>query len=275
MLKQRLITAAVLIPLVMIAVIMLDALLLAGLFAVFICLAAWEWAAMCGYKAATSRVLYVALMMVCLSACYLFKDTHLSAIIIVAALIWWPCAMLLVISYKQDTILALDSRILKAGIGVLVLVPAWLSLMLLHAAEPDGVFYVIFLLTLIWSADTVAYFSGRRWGKHKLSSVVSPAKSWEGVIGALIVTGLLSLLVAVSTNMQGIEILIFLAICLITALASVLGDLFESMIKRYGNLKDSGSLLPGHGGVMDRLDSLTAASPVFLAGLWLLKALSS
>lgn len=238
-------------------------------------MAAWEWAAMCGYKTALSRALYAALMLVCLTVCFLFMDnTYLSAMIIAVALIWWPCAMVLVISYKQDAISVLDSRILKAGIGVLVLVPAWLSLMLLHAAEPDGVFFVIFLLILIWSADTAAYFSGRRWGKHKLSSTVSPGKSWEGVIGALFAAGLLSMLVAVSTNMQGIEILIFLAICLITVLASVLGDLFESMIKRYGKLKDSGSLLPGHGGVMDRLDSLTAAGPVFLTGFWLLKALS-
>lgn len=259
----------------MTAVLMLDTSLLAWVLAVFICLAAWEWAAMCGYKTALSRALYAALMLVCLTVCFLFMDnTYLSAMIIAVALIWWPCAMVLVISYKQDAISVLDSRILKAGIGVLVLVPAWLSLMLLHAAEPDGVFFVIFLLILIWSADTAAYFSGRRWGKHKLSSAVSPGKSWEGVIGALFAAGLLSMLVAVSTNMQGIEILIFLAICLITVLASVLGDLFESMIKRYGKLKDSGTLLPGHGGVMDRLDSLTAAGPVFLTGFWLLKALS-
>ncbi len=147
-------------------------------------------------------------------------------------------------------------------------------MVLLHGGRGDGVYLVLFLLVMIWIADSAAYFSGRRWGKTRLAGRISPGKSWEGVFGALFATSAFSLAAASFKDMQGTEILVFLFICLVTVSASILGDLMESMIKRQSGLKDSGSLLPGHGGVLDRMDSLTAAAPVFLSGLWLFEALS-
>ncbi|MCG8324904.1 MAG: phosphatidate cytidylyltransferase, partial [Thiotrichales bacterium] len=127
-----------------------------------------------------------------------------------------------------------------------------------------------FLLVLIWVTDSAAYFSGKRWGRRKLAQRVSPGKSWEGVIISLLAVALLSV---VSLNwLPGSheKPMLFVLLCVVTAACSVLGDLLESLIKRCAELKDSGSLLPGHGGILDRIDSLTAASPIFLAGLILM-----
>jgi len=270
-LKQRIITAAVLIPVVIISSLLLDTALFAILLATFICIGAWEWAGMSGYSGLMSRGFYSLFIFVVLNGCYIYRDTLLSTIIMGLALIWWLIAIVLVMTYKQEVKSILDSRIPRASIGVLVLVPAWLSLILLQSNGVDGLSFLLFLLIMIWVADSAAYFTGRRWGKTKLVKEVSPGKSWEGVLGAILATFTIALIFALATNMQGFEILVFLSICIITVLGSILGDLMESLIKRRGRLKDSGSLLPGHGGVMDRLDSLTAAGPIFLAGLWLFK----
>ena len=157
--------------------------------------------------------------------------------------------------------------------GLVVLIPAWLSLILLHERRPDGVGLVVFLLVLVWIADSSAYFAGRHWGRNKLCPEISPGKTREGVYGAMSATVLFAFAYAIITKMQAIETLIFLVICLATVTISVIGDLTVSLIKRKVRLKDSGSLLPGHGGIMDRIDSLTAAGPVFLAGMWLVRGM--
>jgi phosphatidate cytidylyltransferase len=157
---------------------------------------------------------------------------------------------------------------------VVVLLPTWTSLVALHARAPDGRWWLLFLLVLVWIADTAAFFVGRRWGRRRLASVVSPGKSWEGVLAGLAGGIAAGAVFGLYRDMQGVEMLVFLLICGGTVAASVVGDLMESMMKRSANLKDSGNLLPGHGGVLDRIDSLTAAAPVFLAG-WLLMGRSA
>jgi phosphatidate cytidylyltransferase len=155
--------------------------------------------------------------------------------------------------------------------GLLVLVPAWFSLVALRA-DVRGQWLLLFLLVLVWVADSAAFFAGRRWGRTRLSSRVSPGKSWEGLYAALAAGILAGFLYSRLTGLQGLEMLKFLFICAVTVLGSVVGDLVESMMKRSIKQKDSGRLLPGHGGVLDRIDSLTAAGPIFLAGIWLLEA---
>lgn len=273
MLKQRLITACVLIAIVISGTLYLETSFFATLLAVFVGFGSWEWAGMSGYNKPISRMLYTLVIVSVLGGCFIFRNTLVSLFIIAGAVIWWLFAIFLVVTYQRGAVSIPDSRLWKAGMGLWVLVPAWLSLVILHANGPDGVVSVLFLLVLIWLADTAAYLCGRRWGKTKLSSRVSPEKSWEGVFGALLASLAISMGYALVTNMQGIHIVIFLAICLVTVSGSVLGDLLESMMKRCESLKDSSSLLPGHGGVMDRIDSLTAAGPIFLAGLWLFQDL--
>jgi phosphatidate cytidylyltransferase len=150
--------------------------------------------------------------------------------------------------------------------GLLTLIPAWVALMNLHSTPDYGPRYALFLLLLIWIADSGAYFVGRRWGRTKLAPRISPGKTWEGVVGALTVTLAVAGAGAVSLGVRRWGA--FILICVITVSFSVVGDLPESMLKRQYHTKDSGHLLPGHGGILDRVDSLTAAAPIFLLGLY-------
>jgi phosphatidate cytidylyltransferase len=155
-------------------------------------------------------------------------------------------------------------------VGLAVLVPPWLALVAVHGSGSLGPWLMLFLLVLIWTADSGAYFAGRRFGRRKLAVHVSPGKSIEGVLGALLLGGLFALACGHALGYAGAALAAFVLLGIATVLVSVLGDLFESLIKRYRAVKDSGGLLPGHGGVLDRVDSLTAAAPFFAVGLaWL------
>ncbi|MEE8321275.1 MAG: phosphatidate cytidylyltransferase [Gammaproteobacteria bacterium] len=270
MLKYRCITAAILIPVVVYTVLFLETIWFGLLMAVFVSLAAWEWAGLSGYPN-RSCIFYQAVVVISLGVAYQLSNAILVHVLVSAGIIWWGCGFVLVILYQKGWNVIPSKKFIKAGIGMLILVPAWVSIVALHARLPDGVDMVLFLLILIWVADSAAYMAGSRWGKRKLASNVSPGKTWEGTGSAFIASIGVGLGYALLSGIQGINILFFLCVCLVTVLFSVLGDLVESLFKRLAEKKDSGHLLPGHGGVMDRLDSLTAASPVFLAGVWVLE----
>ncbi len=267
MLKLRILTAAVLIPVFVLSTLYLNTFWFAILLASVLALAAWEWAGIAGFKNPEARCGYTISLMIILSSFFLFPLNTVPLWLISAALLWWFIALLLVLRYQHRGKIDIN-RHFSALIGVLVLLPCWLSLVVMHADEPDGVVLVLFLLILIWSADIAAYFAGRRWGKRKLCSQVSPGKSWEGVYGAIAASVVLAMAFAVSQGWSAAEILIFVSICIITVLASILGDLLESLMKRINKVKDSGTIVPGHGGVLDRIDSLTAALPVYFCCLW-------
>ena len=159
---------------------------------------------------------------------------------------------------------------MRSLMGILVLAPAWLSAVYL-LSFPRGGGLMVVLVLVVAAADIGAYFSGRALGKHKLAAVVSPAKTWEGFWGGMAACMLMALLLWSQLPMQQahVSLVAVLVVAMATALASVVGDLTVSMVKREAGLKDSGSLLPGHGGVLDRLDSLCGAAPVFALGLLL------
>jgi phosphatidate cytidylyltransferase len=172
------------------------------------------------------------------------------------AVLWWIVALVWVVRFA--------GRVsgLSAGLaGVLVLVPAWLALVQLHEISRQ---LVLLLILLVVAADVGAYFGGRTFGKHKLAPTVSPGKTWEGVAGGLVAALLMATAGVYWLNLNAWP---FLGLVAAVVFASIVGDLTESMFKRHAGLKDSGSLLPGHGGVMDRVDSVTAAAPFFLLGL--------
>jgi phosphatidate cytidylyltransferase len=162
-------------------------------------------------------------------------------------------------------------RLLKSLAGVLVTVPAWASLVLLHSREPDGPYVILYLLVLVWAADSGAYFAGRKWGKRKLAPVISPGKSWEGVYGGIALCSVLAVAVGLAYGETLKQAAGLLLVSLLTVMFSIVGDLLESLMKRQAGIKDSSNLIPGHGGVLDRIDSLTAAAPVFFIGLHWLK----
>ena len=163
-----------------------------------------------------------------------------------------------------------DYLALNRVAGLLVLIPTGLSLAhLLTGHGTSGPTYVMFLLLLVWAADVGAYFAGRAFGRHALAPLVSPKKTWEGAAGGVVLAALVAA--------GGVEWFHrpagpFIALAMVTVVASIVGDLTESLFKRNAGLKESGKLLPGHGGVLDRIDSVTAAAPVFALGLGLIGA---
>jgi phosphatidate cytidylyltransferase len=265
-LRKRVLTAVVLAAALLVillwlppvaTVVALTALLLAG---------AWEWSAFLRLSSATRRLTYVALVALLLPLAWrVSADADGRNLILVAAVLWWLTAfMWIAFAPRLVTPLA-------AGVaGVLALVPTWLALVWLRLVPPHGQ-WVLFTLILVWVADIGAFFVGRRFGRVRLAPEVSPGKTWEGVLGGMA----LSALVAIGGSLWfHVSLAVFLPLCLATVAFSVIGDLTESLLKRYAGMKDSGSVFPGHGGVMDRIDSLTGAAPVLLLGLTLLKVVT-
>jgi len=185
------------------------------------------------------------------------------------ACLWWSFALLWVKSYPTSAVLW-NSVIMRSLMGVLVLAPSWLAAVYL-LSFPRGGGLLIAMVVIVAAADIGAYFSGRTWGKHKLAVLVSPAKTWEGFWGGMLVCLVLAGLIwsVLPNQASHISLPAVITVVLTTALASVVGDLTVSMVKRQSGHKDSGSLLPGHGGILDRLDSLCGAAPVFALGLLL------
>jgi len=264
-LKQRIITAIIL-GLVFLGVLFsLDAAGFATAVALVVMIAGWEWANMAGFKAQWQRVaygLFVGLVLLASGYYTQFVQTGTLELeptrtILLVACTWWAVALLWVQGYPASAVLWAH-RLLKGVMGLLVLVPTWLALVFLRG-ESQGQWLILLVVLVVASADIGAYFSGKAFGRRKLAPQVSPGKSWEGFWGGFTCCILLALVVGF--NFGGGWMM--LAIIAPAGLASVLGDLLESMVKRQRGIKDSSQLLPGHGGVLDRVDSITAAAPVF------------
>jgi len=268
-------TALVLVPLVIWGVLQLTLPLFAAGVGLFILLGAWEWGRLAGLTGIFPRAFFVAACALLLGWFWFIGNSpHMVDIFLYAALVWWLLGLVMVCQYNRRGSgfqLALRNKLV---IGLLILLPTWVALVSLQAAPEFGPEFVLFLLFLIWSADSGAYFAGRQFGKRKLAAQVSPGKTWEGVIGGLLGVALVSLIWSVWQGYSISYALLFLVICLAVGLSSVLGDLVESLFKRQAGIKDSGSIFPGHGGMLDRIDSLTAAAPLFLLGLKLIRHIS-
>lgn len=195
---------------------------------------------------------------------YLMPD--LAPWVLGASVIWWGLATWLVLTYPRSGELW-ASAACRLLIGLLILLPAWQGLVLLKHWQL-GNWLILSVMVLVWAADIGAYFSGRAFGKRKLAPQVSPGKSWEGVYGGLAVSLVITLVVGISRDWGIGQLLLGLLGAALVVMSSVIGDLTESMFKRRSGIKDSSNLLPGHGGVLDRIDSLTAAIPVFAVLLW-------
>jgi phosphatidate cytidylyltransferase len=262
MLKQRVITGMMLAALVIAAILLFPPLWFQLFIAACIGLGAWEWSALAGLRSPIGRATFAALLLASM-----FVLAHIEAdvrdLLLQASTPWWLLALALVCIYPRGTAAWHRSAVLLP-LGFLVLLPGWLALVALRGLDAH-VFYILLLIGLIVAADSGAYFAGRAFGKHKLAVRVSPNKTWEGFAGGQLATCVvlwITLLVREVELLPAQWVLVTLG-TLILASASVVGDLFESMVKRQAGVKDSGTLLPGHGGVLDRIDSLTAALPVY------------
>ena len=265
---MRLITAAILVPVLVGSVIWLPDSYFALLFGVFATIGSWEWTQFMRLQKLLSKLVYVALVVVALILCwhYAMNATNLVLVGLLLGFVWWLCALILVLLYPRYT--WVRNNLFAVGLtGILVLIPCWLAIVVLRNNYEQGVSLVLFLVALIAVADSGAYFGGRKWGANKLAPQVSPGKSWEGVYSGLACVAVLALAGAwfLGLHEHGWQSVgLFIGISIFTAMFSVLGDLSESMFKRHVGIKDSGSILPGHGGILDRIDSITAAAPVFV-----------
>lgn len=270
MLRQRIITALLLLPLVIGGILYLDNPWFAVVLGGVMLLGADEMARLANLSAVLSRVAFVGLMAGVLWGIWTYLPTasHIPLLWLMSA--WWVLTSLALLARRRQLGLIDGARPLILLLGGLVLATAWLSIVQLHAMVPNGPQLVLFLFILIWIADSGAYFAGRAFGRRKLSPFVSPGKTWEGAAGALVGAVCAGLLLAGTGWAASISTVALILLSLLVTMVSIGGDLWESRLKRESGVKDSGALLPGHGGVLDRIDSLLAAAPVFALGLMFL-----
>ncbi|WP_447927053.1 MULTISPECIES: phosphatidate cytidylyltransferase [unclassified Vreelandella] len=258
MLRQRIITAAWLAPLTLIGLFGLQGGAFALFTALIVLLGAWEWTNLAGVTRRSKRLKLVALTALFMAAMWLGGAAFAAWPLWVAAL-GWAVNFYWVAHYPEKR-QQWQSTTWRLAMGLWVLLPCWVGF---NVLRESGAVWLLFVLLLVWGADIGAYFAGRRFGKRKLAPRVSPGKTWEGVFGALTATAILALGFAFWQPMGVTGGLILIAMTALVTFVSVLGDLLESMLKRFRDIKDSSNLLPGHGGVLDRIDSLTAAVPLF------------
>lgn len=273
MLKHRILTALILAPLVIWGILSLESQWLAVGLAFFVAVGAWEWADLIGLHQRTQRFIYSVFISLLMLLVFLLADKYtLTQPILFISAVWWVISLFLIKRYRGETGINPKWRIPEMLLGVVLLVPTWLALITLHAVSSMGPQLLLFSMTLIWVADSGAYFVGRKFGKNKLAPYVSPGKSWEGVFGGMLFCAVYSALAGVYwLDVKNVSLFSFILLCVVVVAFSVVGDLAESLFKRRAGKKDSGTIFPGHGGVLDRIDSLTAAAPLFALGFILLE----
>jgi phosphatidate cytidylyltransferase len=282
LLKQRIITALVLAPLTLACVFFLPTEYFTLFCSSAILIGAWEWGPLMGLKTTVKRFFYIGLIAVLLAAMVFYQPVELmwSAAgnivdfyyyILLAGAIWWCLSLALIVSYPNSSGVWQSNLLLRGSIGVLTLIPAWVAFIAIRTINIDvaeqfyfGAFLLFASLLIVWAADIGAYFSGKKFGKHKLMPAVSPNKTIEGFAGGLIWVAILVVVMNLSFGVEPQQYPVYLLIAVVTAIVSAIGDLNESMLKRSAGIKDSGSILPGHGGLLDRIDSLVAATPIFI-----------
>ncbi|MCZ8164742.1 phosphatidate cytidylyltransferase [Silanimonas sp.] len=270
--RTRILTGLVLAPTAVAGLLWLPTEWLALVAAVLLLAGLWEWTRLTGLSDPMPRLGYITANALMIAALAWAAGPNLFALKAAALLgvAWWVLALAWLWRFEFGQADRGRFRILKLLAGSLAAVPAWAALVWLHQLPGHGPRWALFAVMLVWAADTGAYFVGVRMGKHKMAPRISPNKSWEGFWGGLAGASLVAVFAVkpLGLGWDDLPVLVFLTI--VAAMMSVAGDLFESLLKRHSGHKDSGHLIPGHGGMLDRLDSLLAALPVFMVGkLWL------
>lgn len=269
-LRTRVITALVLAPIGIAIVVLLRTPALALVMAAVCAFGLGEWGRLIGIRDPLLRLAMVFVNAGIMAALWQWRefDTLRHAVYVGAA--FWPIALLWLRHFEFGARQDVATTMAKALAGSFAVVPAWAAAVLLHGSPAHGPYWLLFAIMLVWSADVFAYFAGRRFGKRKLAPRISPGKTIEGLYGALVGSAVFALAGGWLLGLRGRDLSLLVVIALVAVGFSIVGDLFESLMKRHSQVKDSGSLLPGHGGVFDRMDSMFAALPVFALGATLL-----
>ncbi len=272
MFKLRLLTSAILIPLVIFSMFFLKNPGFAIVIGFFILAASWEWANLIKLKRSAVRYIYIFVLAISGYTLSIFANSYDSIIwtISIVGLLWWLYA---IYEFKYGSEIKKGIMTTMAGrmlMGYLILIPAWVVPVFIQLQGEQPYILLLFLFIIVWGADSAAYFAGRRFGKNKLAPNISPGKTIEGLLGGLLIVVLITLLFGFNNwGFDRQQMVAMMVLAIVCALFSVAGDLTESRVKRIAGAKDSGSLFPGHGGVLDRIDAFTAAAPIFSLG-WLL-----
>lgn len=266
MLLQRLLTAIPLAIVFIWVILFQSGDVLFWLILVFAAPAAYEWARLAGVNTA-GQIIY--LLLICaISWLIIYHAEQYMQFYIYAGVIWW-LAICLYLTRAHPKNLSSKLSPAKLLAGILVIPAAVIAMNAIHALE-KGPEWLLYALLLVWIADTGAYFSGKRFGRHKLAPAISPGKTREGLYGAIAAVCVYTAIAAYYFSLDFVGAANLMLLAVVLTLISVAGDLYESVLKRERGVKDSGTILPGHGGILDRIDSVLAAMPVFMAGYALL-----
>ncbi len=270
MLLQRILTALVLAPLAILIILLPATDIFGAIVALAFLVAWWEWAQLSGLHNLGGRIVLLIVAAAVFVLLWLAQGTTWTPWLLMAGVAWWLVACLWLRRFAYAAAPTRENLVLKLIAGAFVIFPAWVALVSIHAREPHGHWWTLLALLIVWASDVGAYASGRTFGKRKLAPQISPGKTWAGAYGAMVAGVLVAEAGGWLLGVRGTAMLGLAALAVTTVAVSIVGDLLESLMKRHAQVKDSGSIFPGHGGMMDRLDSVFAALPIFAAGLWLL-----
>ena len=270
MLLQRILTALLLIPLAMAIMLWPGTPVFAAIVAAAFLVGAWEWSRLSGMTQASARITFLVALAAILAAAWWPREPRLWGMLAAIGVLWWLVACAWLRNFAFAAAPTPENRRIKLLAGLFVMVPAWAGVVLIHRALPYGHWWTFLALAIVWAADIGAYFAGRFFGKRKLAPQISPGETWAGVYGAFVAAGAVVVAGGWMLGIHDLRLVGLVGLAAFTVAASIVGDLIESLMKRHAKMKDSGQIFPGHGGLLDRLDSVFAALPVFAIGLWLL-----
>ena len=276
MLKQRIITAIILALIFIIATVFLSSFSYSLFVTIVVLAASWEWCAFIGLAKQVAKVSYLATLGSMIIALYFFLgivpeslviNSYRAGIILRLGILFWVLTFFMLKGYPSNSD-RWNNKSKIALMGLMALIPTWVGVVQIKYLNPQG-FLLLGMVVMVAAADIGAYFVGKRIGKNRLAPSLSPNKTWEGVLGgfaACLLVGILLiwLLHSYLITLSNVQILILVLLSLVVTLFDVIGDLLESMLKRNRDLKDSGKILPGHGGILDRVDGLLAVTPIFV-----------
>lgn len=280
MTRTRVISALVMAPAAIAAILLLPTPWMAVVAAALFMGGLWEWLKLADVEDTLARSVLVALNLLLLVVLVWASHskqggtTALLTVMTIIGVVWWLVASVWLRFPTFGSHHESWSRVFKLFAASLAILPAWCALMLLHSGAEDaakrglgglvaGHWWLLTALATVWMADTGAYFAGKNFGKHKMSPRISPNKTWEGLAGGVVAGVATCVVFSLATGIHASALPAVAVIGLVTVVAAVLGDLFESLLKRHAGAKDSSDLIPGHGGILDRIDSVLAALPVF------------
>ena len=264
--KTRVVTALLVTPIAIAVILLLPTIAFAMLIGVLCLIALWEWTRLSGMRSRPWRGVLVGLAGTLMVALWCWRGNWFWWLLIGAGAVWWLFAIAWLRHFSFAAAPTRENTALKLLAGALCVLPAWTAMMQVHGAQADLHTWGLYVLMLVWAADSCAYVAGSRWGRAKLAPQISPGKTIVGVYGALAGSTLIAIVGGWLLGVRDATLLPLVVLGLIAVLFSIVGDLFESLVKRHAGVKDSGALFPGHGGVLDRLDAVFAALPVFALG---------